>query len=53
MTGDLLYSGKSKDLFLTDDENLCTLAKDRRQCWSVARKETIKGKAFLIIKSHL
>ena len=48
MTGDLLYSGKAKDLFLTDDENLIIAHyKDQATMLNGARKETIKGKGVL------
>ena len=48
MTGDLLYSGKAKDLFLTDDENLIIVHyKDQATMLNGARKETIKGKGVL------
>ena len=48
MTGDLLYSGKAKDLFLTDDENIIVARyKDQATMLNGARKETIKGKGVL------
>lgn len=48
MTSDLLYSGKAKDLFLTDDENLIIAHyKDQATMLNGARKETIKGKGVL------
>ncbi|BBD21737.1 phosphoribosylaminoimidazolesuccinocarboxamide synthase [Streptococcus constellatus] len=48
MTSDLLYSGKAKDLFLTDDENIIVARyKDQATMLNGARKETIKGKGVL------
>lgn len=48
MMSDLLYSGKAKDLFLTDDENLIIAHyKDQATMLNGARKETIKGKGVL------
>lgn len=45
---DLLYSGKAKDLFLTDDENIIVARyKDQATMLNGARKETIKGKGVL------
>ena len=44
----LLYSGKAKDLFLTDDENIIVVRyKDQATMLNGARKETIKGKGVL------
>ena len=44
----LLYSGKAKDLFLTDDENIIVARyKDQATMLNGARKETIKGKGVL------
>ena len=48
MMSDLLYSGKAKDLFLTDDENIIVARyKDQATMLNGARKETIKGKGVL------
>lgn len=48
MISDLLYSGKAKDLFLTDDENIIVARyKDQATMLNGARKETIKGKGVL------
>ena len=48
MMSDLLYSGKAKDLFLTDDENIIVARyKDQATMLDGARKETIKGKGVL------
>ena len=48
MMSDLLYSGKAKDLFLTDDENIIVVRyKDQATMLNGARKETIKGKGVL------
>lgn len=48
MMSDLLYSGKAKDLFLTDDENIIIARyKDQATMLNGARKETIKGKGVL------
>lgn len=45
---DLLYAGKAKDLFLTDDENIIVARyKDQATMLNGARKETIKGKGVL------
>ena len=45
---DLLYSGKAKYLFLTDDENIIVARyKDQATMLNGARKETIKGKGVL------
>ena len=44
----LLYSGKAKDVFLTDDENIIVVRyKDQATMLNGARKETIKGKGVL------
>ncbi|WP_150203196.1 phosphoribosylaminoimidazolesuccinocarboxamide synthase [Streptococcus constellatus] len=48
MMSDLLYSGKAKDLFLTDDENIIVARyKDQATMLNGARKEMIKGKGVL------
>lgn len=48
MMSDLLYSGKAKDLFLTDDENIIVARyKDQATMLNGARKEAIKGKGVL------
>lgn len=48
MMSDLLYAGKAKDLFLTDDENIIVARyKDQATMLNGARKETIKGKGVL------
>lgn len=48
MMSNLLYSGKAKDLFLTDDENIIVARyKDQATMLNGARKETIKGKGVL------
>ena len=48
MMSDLLYSGKAKNLFSTEDENVIIAQyKDQATMLNGARKETIKGKGVL------
>lgn len=48
MKKELLYSGKAKDIFSTDDENLIvSVYKDQATMLNGARKETIEGKGNL------
>lgn len=48
MKKELLYSGKAKDIFSTDDENLIvSVYKDQATMLNGARKETITGKGNL------
>lgn len=48
MKKELLYSGKAKDIFSTDDENLIvSVYKDQATMLNGARKETIEGKGSL------
>lgn len=48
MTRELLYSGKAKDLFATEDENVIIAQyKDQATMLNGARKETISGKGRL------
>ena len=48
MKRDLIYSGKAKDIFSTDDDHLIvSVYKDQATMLNGARKETITGKGSL------
>ena len=48
MTNQLIYTGKAKDIYTTEDENVIkSVYKDQATMLNGARKETIKGKGVL------
>ena len=48
MSGKLIYTGKAKDIYTTEDENVIkSVYKDQATMLNGARKETIKGKGVL------
>ena len=48
MSNQLIYTGKAKDIYSTEDENVIkSVYKDQATMLNGARKETIKGKGVL------
>ena len=48
MTNQLIYTGKAKDIYTTEDEHVIkSVYKDQATMLNGARKETIKGKGVL------
>ena len=48
MKKELIYTGKAKDIYTTEDENeIVSVYKDQATMLNGARKETIKGKGVL------
>ena len=50
MTNQLIYTGKAKDIYTTEDEHVIkSVYKDQATMLNGARKETIKGKGCSLI----
>ena len=53
MSNQLIYTGKAKDIYSTEDENVIkSVYKDQATMLNGARKETIKGKGVLNVATH-
>ena len=52
MSNQLIYTGKAKDIYSTEDENVIkSVYKDQATMLNGARKETIKGKGVLTLSN--
>ena len=54
MSNQLIYTGKAKDIYSTEDENVIkSVYKDQATMLNGARRRPLKGKACLIIRFRL